>query len=88
MNNLSLSFSSYKKIFYSIFNLRCKPLKKDTCNVCDALNTQMKDHDAPDLRQKPKSHQEVAEMARSEMNDDMKCATESTDLVVLTFDHQ
>ncbi|KAJ8869610.1 hypothetical protein PR048_028602, partial [Dryococelus australis] len=83
-----VSLSSYKKSFYSKFNLWCKPLKKDTCNVCNALNTQMKDHDVPDLRQKLEAHQEAAEMARNEMKNNKKCATESTDLAVLTFDIQ
>lgn len=34
----SASFEVMKKIFYSNFNLRCKTLKKDTCNKCDLLS--------------------------------------------------
>ncbi|KAJ8869982.1 hypothetical protein PR048_028993 [Dryococelus australis] len=56
--------------------------------VCDALNTQLKDHDVPDLRQKVEAHQKAAEMTRTEMKNYMKCTTESTDLAVLTFDLQ
>ncbi|KAJ8894309.1 hypothetical protein PR048_006928 [Dryococelus australis] len=79
-----VSLSSYKKIFYSKFNLLCKPLK-DACNVCDALNTQLKDHDVPGLRQKLEVHQEAAEMARTEMKNDMKCATKSTVLALYNY---
>ncbi|KAJ8898052.1 hypothetical protein PR048_003412 [Dryococelus australis] len=55
------------------------------CNVCDALNTQMKDHDEPDLRQKLEAHQEAAEMARTEIKNNIYCASVSTHLAVLTL---
>ncbi|XP_022823752.1 uncharacterized protein LOC111354499 isoform X2 [Spodoptera litura] len=37
-----VSFSTSKRIFYNNFNLRCKSLRKDTCNKCDTLCIKIK----------------------------------------------
>ncbi|KAJ8893405.1 hypothetical protein PR048_005996, partial [Dryococelus australis] len=79
-----VSLPFYKKIFCSKFNLWRKPLK-DICNVCDALNTRMKDHDVPDLRQKLEAHKEAAEMARTEMKNDINHASVFTDLALWLY---
>ncbi|KAJ8877249.1 hypothetical protein PR048_021703 [Dryococelus australis] len=72
-----------------MFNLKRKPLKKDTCNTCDRflaqkLNLQGKQLD--ELSKNQNSHLLKAQLARDLMNENLKRAQENLALEVLTFD--
>lgn len=85
-----VSLSCYKKIFYANFNLRCKALKKDTCNVCDGLKMKIENEAEPekkeDLKKEHNKHLEQAEMAQTLRRDDFKTAVDNQDHECLTFD--
>ncbi|XP_039281706.1 uncharacterized protein LOC111064507 isoform X2 [Nilaparvata lugens] len=83
----TVSFSWYRHIFYSHFNIKRKKLKKDTCNKCDELQTKMKfssssEHDKETLD----DHHREAELARKEMNSDFSKAKEQENVESLSYD--
>ncbi|CAG9771496.1 unnamed protein product [Ceutorhynchus assimilis] len=88
--NNPISIASYKIIFYSKFNLRMKPLKKDTCNTCDRLKIQMdneKDFEKrEELKVKHSEHLELAEGSQKLRRQHFKTAKENEDYECLTFD--
>ncbi|KAJ8892841.1 hypothetical protein PR048_005422 [Dryococelus australis] len=45
-----VSFATYKKIFYSKFNLKHKPLKKDTCNISGSFKAPLSNACTEDLK--------------------------------------
>lgn len=60
-----------QRVFHKCFNVRCKTLKKDTCNKCDTLHiksTNATEDEAAKLRQERQSHLNRAEMLRHCMN--------------------
>lgn len=72
-----VSFSKYKNIFLTYFNLKTKPLKKDTCNTCDKLeilkNTATVSKENNYTAEK-ENHLRSAEEARNLLNADRKRA--------------
>lgn len=91
-SNQNVSFSSYKKIFYQYFNLRRKPPIKDTCNICDELNTKIKNSPDDDTKiQQTQLHHEhlrTAEAARKAMKADIERATKEKGFEAVTYDMQ
>lgn len=85
-----VSQTLYKKIFYSKFNLKRKPLKKDTCNVCDTLVNQKQNETTVALRdeaeKKHKAHLELAEFARNKMKEQFEGAKTDDTTECLSFD--
>lgn len=85
-----VSITTYKKIFYSNFNLRTKTLKKDTCNICDSLKMQIDnekiDEKKQELTEKHRKHIEEAENAQRLRREDFKIAKEQNEYECLTFD--
>ncbi|CAH1107459.1 unnamed protein product [Psylliodes chrysocephalus] len=79
----SVSITTYKKIFYSNFNLRTKTLKKDTCNICDSLKMQIDnekiDEKKQELTEKHRKHIEEAENAQRLRREDFKIAKEQNE---------
>ncbi|KAJ2937229.1 hypothetical protein O0L34_g19309 [Tuta absoluta] len=73
-----VSFEVVKRIFYYNFNLRCKTLKKDTCNRCDASTHKIKNCTSDEMRLKleeeKQNHLKAAENLRKEMNEDLSRA--------------
>ncbi|CAH2217449.1 jg19649 [Pararge aegeria aegeria] len=84
------SFATLKKIFYADFNLKCKKLKKDTCNKCDQLFNQISnaktEQEQEDAKTERLKHLERAEMLRNQMNQDFIDARNIPDVECLTFD--
>lgn len=85
-----VSFETLKRIFYSHFNLRCKSLKKDTCNRCDALTHKIKNSESEDVKLKltkeKEEHLKLAETLRKQMNADLMRAKTDNLFECLTFD--
>lgn len=81
---------SIKKKFYSKFNIKRKPLKKDTCNLCDSLNAQKQSpSDFEEAERKHTLHLEQTEHAQDLMKQNINEAKNSSGkLEVLTFDMQ
>lgn len=87
----SVSFSSYKRIFYDNFNLRFKAPKKDTCQRCDRFVVQKSIATGEKLVQLQQAHNEhldKAEALESQMNEDLKLAKIDPCLETLCFDLQ
>lgn len=89
-NNPKVSFTFYKKIFYTHFNLRRKPPIKDTCNKCDALSTKLNnvfdEETKEQLRSAHEEHLANAKIARTSMQNDMKLAATNPVLETLCYD--
>lgn len=85
-----VSFSTYKKIFYSEFNLKTKPLQKDTCNKCDTFKIKAQNADTEEERLKWKTEHDAhllqAEVARSSMKNDFSAAASNPEIETLSFD--
>ncbi|GBP47066.1 hypothetical protein EVAR_29669_1 [Eumeta japonica] len=85
-----VEFSTFKKIFYNEFNLRCKSLKKDTCNKCDAYATAIQGYGSKEEKelklQEHNAHLEKAELLRSKMKDDFERAKVNNNIECLSFD--
>lgn len=84
------SFESVKKIFYTKFNLKCKSLKKDTCNKCDMLAVKIQNartlEEKEQARTEKTRHLEKAENLRKQMNSDFEDARNMSTIECLTFD--
>lgn len=87
---IPVSFGTLKRIFYKYFNLRFKPLKKDTCNRCDILANKIKSccsaEEMENLLKEKNDHLERAEGLRKQMNKDILRAKTDPKFEVLTFD--
>lgn len=87
----TVSFSSYKRIFYDNFNLRFKAPKKDTCQRCDRFVVQKSiatGEKLLKLQQDHNEHLDKAEVLENQMNEDLKQAKIDPCLETLTFDLQ
>ncbi|KAL0821958.1 hypothetical protein ABMA28_005346 [Loxostege sticticalis] len=86
-----LSAAKVNKLFLTKFNLRTKPLKKDTCNKCDFFESQIHVVSEPnraDIEQKRAAHQEIAKSLQNQLRTDMKLAKDDPTVETLTFDLQ
>lgn len=85
-----VSIATYKRIFYSKFNLKTKSLKKDTCNTCDklkiAIDNENNIHIKEELKEKQKTHLEEAQEAQNLRKRDFEMAKENDEIECLTFD--
>lgn len=85
-----VSFATLKHIFYTNFNLRCKPLKKDTCKKCDLLALEIKKCCVPEEKEQlilqRDLHQMRAEELRKQMSQDMARAKTDPKFECLTYD--
>lgn len=83
------SFDTLKRIYYS-FNLKCKTLKKDTCNRCDMLAMKMTNAKTQEEKEQAKAeksqHLERAEKLRNQMKHDFTEAQVLPTVECLTFD--
>lgn len=91
-NDKPVSLAMYKKVFLNKFHLKRKPLKKDTCNVCDRMVIQKNNASTAELQQaaeeKHNKHLEMAEYARQLMNKQFKDAKNdvSKEMECICFD--
>lgn len=86
-----VTLPKYKEIFLKNFNLRRKPFKKDTCNLCDKFAAQTKSLEGPELelaKIKQDDHLKAAEDARKLMNKQFEDAKkdETKEQETLSFD--
>lgn len=83
-NHKCLKYGTFKEIFYKKFNLKCKSLKKDTCNKCDtyAIEKQNGSND----ENKHQEHLKRAEDLRTQMKKDFERAKTEENVECLTFD--
>ncbi|CAG9573071.1 unnamed protein product [Danaus chrysippus] len=87
-----VSKAMYTKLFYTNFNLKRAPLKKDTCNKCDTLQAKLthckttEEKTAIDTERE--EHCRKWEQARHVMKTDFILATQCKELECLTFDLQ
>lgn len=71
-----VSFQTYRRIFFSKFNLKFKALKKDTCNIChtyqrkiqNALTTTEKETLTEDHNNRIKNWQEARNIMKNDIN--------------------
>lgn len=88
-NSKLVSFSTYRKIFLTEFNLRTKQPKKDTCNKCDTFSAKIVNATAEEtetLKLNHDKHLEDAKLARDKMTEDMKKAKQFENIETLSFD--
>lgn len=88
-----VSISYYRKIFYTQFNIKPKPLKKDTCNVCDAFAAAVGDKSKTDAEKEKliEDHNEHIKKwrnAQEKMKADLQAAKGDDTIECLTFDLQ
>ncbi|KAH9639301.1 hypothetical protein HF086_012911 [Spodoptera exigua] len=86
-----LSAAKVNKLFYTKFNLRTKPLKKDTCNKCDFFESQilvLSEENRGDIILKRAAHQEMAKTLQNQLRTDMELAKNNPTVETLTFDLQ
>lgn len=84
-----VSLSKVRNIFITKFNLRCKPAKHDTCNKCDMFNIQLSNRLNPQYEQidlQHKTHVNLAEGLRQQMEKDFATAKNNPKRECLTFD--
>lgn len=84
-----VSFETLKRIFYDDFNLRCKSLKKDTCNKCDTFAQRIQNCKADEkekLIEEKEKHLKIATDLRNKMNSDLKRAKNDKYFECLTYD--
>lgn len=89
-DNPKVSFQFYKNIFYRHFNLRRKPPIKDTCNKCDMYSSQIKNVNDENqqliLKKEHGMHLEMAQLARNQLNKDLKEASKNPLIETLCYD--
>lgn len=85
-----VSFSSFRLIYHTNFNLRRKPLQKDTCSTCDSFECAKKGAlnktELDEITEKHNLHLSLASEAREMMTKDREDAKENASLETLTFD--
>ncbi|KAJ2940817.1 hypothetical protein O0L34_g5819 [Tuta absoluta] len=85
----TISFEKAKQIFVTRFNLRTKPLKKDTCNKCDSFESQKtnaSEEDKVKIDKAHTAHLKFAKDLQSQLKTDMVFAKTDEFTETLTFD--
>ncbi|KAF9412137.1 hypothetical protein HW555_009267 [Spodoptera exigua] len=87
-----VSKAMYTKLFYTYFNLKRAPLKKDTCNKCDTLQAKLTHCKTAEekiaIDTEREEHCRKWEQARHKMKADFVLATQCKEIECLTFDLQ
>ncbi|XP_046664049.1 uncharacterized protein LOC124356846 [Homalodisca vitripennis] len=87
-----VSQSKYNQIFYADFNLKRKPLQKDTCSTCDTLhaleNSTTSDIERDEIKIKHEAHLKLVEEVRAQFKDDLLTAKTVESKQTLSFDLQ
>lgn len=86
-----LSYSKVRQVFVTKFNLRTKPLKKDTCNRCDfyeSKKNQASEDEKRIIEEDHKKHIDKAKFLQEELKKDMKLAKDNPTIETITFDLQ
>lgn len=86
-----LSFSKVKHVFLTKFNLRTKPLKKDTCNKCDYFSSKKlkgSEEEKAMLEEAHSEHLQKAKALQQQLKNDMQLAKEDRFTETITFDLQ
>lgn len=86
-----LSFSKVKRVFLTKFNLRTKPLKKDTCNKCDYFSSKKlkgSEEEKAMLDSAHREHLQKAKALQQQLKNDMQLAKEDRFTETITFDLQ
>ncbi|KAH9628494.1 hypothetical protein HF086_017320 [Spodoptera exigua] len=86
-----LSYSKVRHVFVTKFNLRTKPLKKDTCNKCDfyeSKKNQALEEEKRKIEEDHKKHIDKAKFLQQELKKDMKLAKDDPTIETITFDLQ
>ncbi|CAH1634669.1 unnamed protein product [Spodoptera littoralis] len=86
-----LSYSKVRHVFVTKFNLRTKPLKKDTCNKCDfyeSKKNQASEEEKRKIEEDHKKHIDKAKFLQQELKKDMKLAKDDPTIETITFDLQ
>ncbi|XP_054270345.1 uncharacterized protein LOC128991468 [Macrosteles quadrilineatus] len=90
--NEVVSLSSFKKVFYTNYNLKFKSLKKDTCNKCDMFVAKLKstqnEEEESKIQKEYDEHKLAAKTAMNRIKSDLKSAADNPSLECLTFDLQ
>ncbi|XP_063232475.1 uncharacterized protein LOC134536612 [Bacillus rossius redtenbacheri] len=83
-----VSLATYKRVFYDKFDLKIKPLKKDTCNKCDTLHNQIQcgNENSAEVKEERQNHLQIATDAQTMLKSDMKLAKDCADIECLTYD--
>ena len=90
-NSKSVSLATYKSTFYTKFDLKFKPPKKDTCVTCDTFKVKILsalDHEKENLQTAHDSHVQESKNLRDKMNEDLLESKTNPELETLTFDMQ
>lgn len=87
-----VSQSKYNEIFYTNFNLKRKPLKKDTCSTCDSFKARLdstnNEATKANIQDEHEEHLILVEKVREQFDKDMECTAEEEDKETLSFDLQ
>jgi hypothetical protein len=87
-----VSQSKYNSIFYSEFNLKRKPLKKDTCSKCDSFKARLQstnnEEEIKEISENHQAHLELAEEARLKFKNDLQDSEKNDLQETLSFDLQ
>ncbi|KAF2886274.1 hypothetical protein ILUMI_19899, partial [Ignelater luminosus] len=84
-NPTHVSLPAYGKIFHKEFNLKTKISKEDTCNKCDSYQVKIQNitsnnEENQNVTSEHNRHLEQTELARKQMNSDLKIATVTENL--------
>lgn len=86
-----LSYAKFKHVFLTKFNLRTKPLKKDTCNKCDYYDSKKKQASEEEkalVEDAHSKHLQKAQFLQNQLKIDRKLAQEDPCTETITFDLQ
>lgn len=86
-----LSYAKFREVFVTKFNLRTKPLKKDTCNKCDfykSKHSHASKEEKNKLEEDHQKHINKAQLLQQELKNNMRLAKEDPTIETITFDLQ
>lgn len=86
---ITLSYAKAKQMFLTKFNLRTKPLKKDTCNKCDYFAIRIKqvpEKYKANIERDYEMHLQIAKSLRDQMKSDILLSVNDPHIETMTFD--